>query len=127
MIERDLEAAGIPKWTEEGKVDFHALRVSYVSLVVETGADLKVTQSLARRTTPELTMNVCAPVRGSKLAEVAEAVGRIILPLANIGFAEEDPGNPVSRSPAIGYAKTGLLRFPPPPPFAHNSHQERTV
>ena len=112
MIERDLETAGIPKWTEEGKVDFHALRVSYVSLVVETGADLKAAQSLARHTTPELTMNVYARVRGSKLTEVAEAVGRIILPLANIRLAEQNSGEFATHFSPMGYAKTRSASIP---------------
>ncbi len=112
MIERDLEAAGIPKWTEEGKVDFHALRVSYVSLVVETGADLKAAQSLARHTTPELTMNVYARVRGSKLTEVAEAVGRIILPLANIRLAERNSRGHVTHLSTTGYTESRSASIP---------------
>ena len=37
----DLEAAGIPKWTEEGKIDFHSLRVTFVTLIIEAGANVK--------------------------------------------------------------------------------------
>jgi hypothetical protein len=40
-LEIDLKAAGIAKWTDDGKVDFHALRVAYVSLVFEAGASTK--------------------------------------------------------------------------------------
>jgi integrase len=112
MIERDLKAAGIPKWTEEGKVDFHALRVSYVSLVVETGADLKAAQTLARHTTPELTMNVYARVRGSKLTEVAEAVGRLILPLTNIELAQQHRALRATSCPATGYEGSRSASIP---------------
>ena len=112
MTDQDLKAAGIPKWTEEGKVDFHAFRVSYVSLVVETGADLKAAQSLARHTTPELTMNVYARVRGSKLTEVAEAVGRIILPLANIKLAQRNREGFASLELPSGYTKSRGASIP---------------
>ena len=70
---------------------FHALRVSYVSsLVVKTGADLKAARTLARHTTPELTMNAYARVRGSKLTEVAEAVGRIIHVIAKVSRSRQE-------------------------------------
>jgi hypothetical protein len=95
-LKTDLKAAGIPVRTEEGKIDFHALRVAFVSFVVETGTDLKTAQSLARHTTPELTMNVYARVRGSRLTEVAEAVGRIILPLTSTKEAQRNLGGSAS-------------------------------
>ena len=40
--------------------DFHSLRVLYISGVVTRGASVKVAQSLARHSTPELTFNVYA-------------------------------------------------------------------
>ncbi len=39
-------------------VDFHALRVTYITLLVKGGASVKVAQELARHSTPILTMNV---------------------------------------------------------------------
>jgi len=36
-LDKDLETAGIPKHTPEGKVDFHACRVAYISLLFEAG------------------------------------------------------------------------------------------
>lgn len=36
--DEDLKRAGIPKVTQEGKVDFHALRVAYVTFVLKAGA-----------------------------------------------------------------------------------------
>ena len=41
-------------------VDFHALRVTYVTLLVKGGASVKVAQELARHSTPTLTLNVYA-------------------------------------------------------------------
>ncbi len=43
----------------EGRVvDFHALRATYITLLVKGGASVKVAQELARHSDPKLTMNV---------------------------------------------------------------------
>ena len=77
----DLEAAGIPSEKPgEGKVDFHSLRVTYVTLLIEAGANAKESQVLARHATPELTMNVYAKARDENLAAVVERVGKSVLP-----------------------------------------------
>jgi integrase len=77
----DLEAAGVQiDKPGEGKVDFHSLRVTYVTLVVEAGANAKESQVLARHATPELTMNVYARARDESLTALAEKVGRSVLP-----------------------------------------------
>ena len=39
-------------------VDFHALRTTYITLVVKSGASVKEAQELARHSDPKLTMNV---------------------------------------------------------------------
>ena len=77
-IRDDLAAAGIPKWTPEGKVDFHALRVTFATMVIESGANVKEAQSLLRHATPDLTMNVYAKTRQNQLANVAEGVGAAV-------------------------------------------------
>jgi integrase len=78
-MKADLEAAGIPRWTPEGKLDFHACRVAYVSFILESGASAKEAQALARHSTADLTMNVYAKARHERLSEVTEAVGRIVI------------------------------------------------
>ena len=78
-INRDLEEAGIPKHTDEGKIDFHALRVTYVTLLVESGATAKEAQVLARHSTPDLTMNVYAKANPHRMKSVAETVGNAVL------------------------------------------------
>ncbi len=78
-MDKDLEAAGIPKKTDEGKVDFHALRVTFVSRLVESGASVKEAQALARHANPDLTMNVYAKTRSEKLQRTAEGIGRTLL------------------------------------------------
>jgi len=74
-LDKDLGRAGIPKWTPEGKIDFHAIRVTYTTLVVESGANVKEAQDLLRHSTPDLTMNTYARSRQERLSELAEAVG----------------------------------------------------
>ena len=75
IIEGHEESTGIPKETKEGKLDFHGLRVSFVTLAVEAGANIREAQTLARHSTPELTANVCVKTRDVRLAELAESIG----------------------------------------------------
>ncbi len=73
---RDLDRAGIARNVPGlGKVDFHALRTAYTTLLVESEATLKEAQSLARHSDPRLTMNVYAKARTDRLQEVAQTVG----------------------------------------------------
>ena len=53
MLRVDLQAAGIDFETDEGVVDFHALRVAYVSAIVASGALVKTCQTLAPAFNPE--------------------------------------------------------------------------
>jgi hypothetical protein len=39
-------------------VDFHALRATYITLLVKSGASVKVVQELARHSDPKLTLNI---------------------------------------------------------------------
>lgn len=78
-LRKDLKRAGIPFETAEGKVDFHALRVAYVTFLVETGADLKTVQTLARHSDPRLTQNLYAKTRDEKLAGAAAEIGKAML------------------------------------------------
>lgn len=58
VLRHDLKAAGIPERTEAGQVDFHALRVSYVTSLARAGVPLALAQKLARHSTPMLTAGV---------------------------------------------------------------------
>jgi len=78
---KDCAVAGIAKFIPgQGKVDFHALRVVYATLVIESGATLKEAQLLLRHSNPTLTMNIYAKVREGRLNEVAKEVGKAINP-----------------------------------------------
>lgn len=79
LLYKYLALAGIPKVTAEGHVDFHALRTAYTTFVFEAGASVKEAQSLARHSTPDLTVNVYAKSRSPRLSEIAGAVGDMFL------------------------------------------------
>ena len=59
-IDMGPTVAKIPKETKEGKLDFHVLRMCFVTLAVEAGANNREAQMLTRHSTPELTANVYA-------------------------------------------------------------------
>ncbi len=80
MHGKDLAAAGILKWTPEGKVDFHSLRVCFVTLLYESGQDLKTIQTLARHSTPHLTANVYGRARQDRLETTTEALSNLLFP-----------------------------------------------
>lgn len=70
MMRVDLEAAGIPCYDSAGRVvDFHSLRHTYVSCIVDSGASVKVAQELARHSTPTLTVGRYAHTRFHDLTE----------------------------------------------------------
>jgi integrase len=60
MLRRDLAAAGVEYETSEGVADFYAARVSYITNLVASGASVKTCQTLARHSTPVLTIGVYA-------------------------------------------------------------------
>ncbi len=78
-LDKDLEIAGIPKSTSEGKIAFHALRTSFVTLTYEAGATHKEAQELARHATPGLTANTYARTRNERLAGITERVADTVL------------------------------------------------
>lgn len=78
-MDKDLETAAIPKRTREGKIDFHAVRVAYVSHILKIGADPKEAQALARHSTLKLTMETYARASYNRLSELAAAMGKFII------------------------------------------------
>ncbi|NOZ23896.1 MAG: site-specific integrase, partial [Planctomycetes bacterium] len=126
-LNRDLKNAKIPKQTVLGKLDFHACRTAYVSMVQETGATVKETQALARHSTPDLTLNVYARTRQSRLSEVAEMVGEMVIPgeiqnhsrtLQAVGAEGLDVNAANKRVTATGAGHTSRVRIPLSPPKA---------
>lgn len=75
----DLAAASISRVTAAGIVDFHALRVTYGTLLDQSGATGKEKQTLVRHVTPGLTESVYVKTYDTRLERLAEAVGDIVL------------------------------------------------
>lgn len=69
MLRLDLEAAGIPYSTNEGVVDFHALRVTYITSLARAGVHPSIAQRLARHSVITLTMGVYTRLSGAEIAE----------------------------------------------------------
>ena len=103
-FQHDLKRAGIPKWAPGGKLDFHALRTGFTTLVFEAGANPKEAQKLARHATPELTMRIYARARDPRLAELVNTVGDVINPERTaeqrIAVGAEGQEGPVGPSPS---------------------------
>ena len=79
-LDRDLKATGIPKKAPGGKLDFHAIRLAYINLVLESEVSPKEAQALARHSTPDLTFYVYARTRAHRLSEAVEGIAEAILP-----------------------------------------------
>ena len=88
-FEEDRKRAEIPKTAPGGKIDFHAARTAYTTFVLESGATAKEAMSLVRHATPDLTFNVYGRARTDRLAEVAQRVGKALLPGSAGEYREE--------------------------------------
>jgi integrase len=77
MLRRDLEAAGIPADTPEGRVDFHSLRTTYGTLLALAGVPIQHAQRLMDHSDPSLTARHYTKLRASDLAD---QVGKMELP-----------------------------------------------
>lgn len=67
-LDKDLWVAGISKYTNAGKLDFHALRVTYINLVIASGVNPKEAQTLVRHATVELTIGLYGHAADERLA-----------------------------------------------------------
>jgi integrase len=74
MLAIDLKAAGIEPETDSGVVDFHALRGTYISHLVSSGASVKTCQVLARHSTPTLTIGIYAKASLHDIKGAVEAL-----------------------------------------------------
>lgn len=82
-LDEDLKAAGLPKYTPHGKLDFHALRASLDTILIEQGATVKETQTLMRHADPKMTMNTYAKLHGdpqllNAIENVAKAINKTV-------------------------------------------------
>ena len=66
-------------FTSEGKLDFHAARTAFVTLLSESDVTVKEAMELARHSTPQLTMNTYARTRQDRLSAAVEKLGEKVL------------------------------------------------
>lgn len=103
-IRRALKLAGLPPSNPAGVVDFHSLRLTYINLVLDNGATVKEAQTLARHSTPDLTMNIYGRARFDRLREIAEAVGQAVMsPPASIAETQRKAAGAESLCLVGGY------------------------
>lgn len=80
MLQRDLEAAGIPYEDEEGRVlDFHSLRATTATLLARAGVPLTVAQKILRHSDPKLTANVYSKLELMDLSAGIESLPEILV------------------------------------------------
>ena len=80
MLHRDLKAAGTDPVDPDGAiVDFHALRDSYITHLIQSGANPKVVQVLARHSTITLTLDLNTHVGKPDLRSALNKVGSAAL------------------------------------------------
>ena len=72
MLRVDLASADIPVETADGIIDVHGLRHTFISRLVSRGASVKVAQTLARHSTPELTIGRYAHAGEGEVREALE-------------------------------------------------------
>jgi hypothetical protein len=77
MLAKDLTAAGIPVETEAGRVDFHALRTTYGTLLALAGVPIQHAQRLMDHSSPDLTARHYTKLLAGDLAA---QVGKMSLP-----------------------------------------------
>jgi integrase len=78
MLARDLKAAGIDVGVAEtGIVDFHSLRVTFITRLAESGVLPKVTQELARHSDINLTMNTYTKIEVDARRSAVESLPKV--------------------------------------------------
>jgi integrase len=77
MLAIGMKAAGIPVETDDGVIDFHALRATYVKHLVSSGASVKTCQELDRHSTPSLTINIYAKALDRDITHTGDSLPAI--------------------------------------------------
>jgi integrase/recombinase XerD len=101
MLKADARAAGVAIETPEGKVDFHALRHTYISRVVAR-TDVKTAQVLARHSTPSLTIGRYAKTNARRVTEVLESMSAAMSASGAPDCSQQIPIDPLcAPSPSV--------------------------
>jgi len=120
ILNRDLEAAGIPKVDDRGRtLDVHAVRHTFGTLLSKGGVAPRTAQAALRHSKIDLTMNVYTDPR---LLDVAGAINTLpALPL------DSNPNQPTDAVRATGTDEATRTAFPPTfPPGTGQTGQFRS-
>jgi integrase len=60
--------------THEGKVDFHCLRHTFATWLVQGGVDIKTAQTLLRHSTPSMTLGIYAHSQSDNLTKAIDGL-----------------------------------------------------
>jgi integrase len=77
MLQVDLKAAKIPYETEDGFLDFHALRVTFITSLVRGGVHPKIVQTLARHSQIDLTMQLYTRLTSQETVSALSALPKV--------------------------------------------------
>jgi hypothetical protein len=93
-------------------VDFHALRVTYTTLVIESGANGKEAQTMLCHTSPDMTMNIYSRTRQDSLPRLAERIGETLESRAECATSVQR-ATPGEEGPAVYPNEASGLRSSP--------------
>lgn len=77
-LKRIARNAGVELVTNKGKIDFHALRVAYINMLIASKADFKTILELSRHTAAYMT-ELYARVQDEHIDKAVESVGDMVL------------------------------------------------
>lgn len=93
LIRHDLQAAGLPYEDADGRVaDFHALRHTFVTTLVQSGASVEETRSLARHASAQTTFGHYTHTRRADLERALERMPKPIAPAPQAAAATGTDG-----------------------------------
>jgi integrase len=98
LLDADLRRAEIAKVTTEGVMDFHALRTTFITVLIADGATYPEVQALARHKAVETTLRHYARARDARLTALVEGVSSRIMP--------QHPRASRVHEQAVGFAQT---------------------
>jgi hypothetical protein len=94
--------------TEEGRIDFHALRHSCASFLVHAGVDPKTCQELMRHSTVELTLGKYSHVYRGKTSEAVAMLPDFTRPKETEQLKTGTDGSPVDGPPRSAFCSDKL-------------------
>ena len=121
VLNKYLNKAKIAKVNDKGSVDFHALRTTYINLVIGSGADSKTAQELARHSSVDITYNTYGRTKDSQLRTSVEQVASTILAQCDSGLGVSSSGLKCKKVLGAGVEPALVSQHGPQPCASANS------